>query len=103
MAAATLKKEGYLPEVDLYRLLDYLYTELIPAMKAYDYHPAVDPTALMLGLAGCHSNALPLFQKAAGEEGVSLLRLIVEVSAIDRKAPSEKLIRDVAKTLRAGA
>ncbi len=100
LAAATLKREGYLPDVDLYGLLDYLDAELIPAMKAYDYHVAVDPTALMLGLSGCHSGFLPLFKKVAAEEGVSLLRLIAEVSAVDRKAPSEELIRQKAAEIR---
>ena len=100
LAAATLKREGYLPDVDLYGLLDYLDAELIPAMKAYDYHVAVDPTALMLGLSGCHSGFLPLFKKVAAEEGVSLLKLIAEVSAVDRKAPSEELIRQKAAEIR---
>lgn len=100
LAAATLKKEGYLPEVDLYALLDYLDRELIPAMRAYDYHVAVNPTDLMLGLSGCHSNFLPMFRKVAEEEGVSLLKLIADVSAIDRKAPPESLLREVAGKLK---
>ena len=69
-------------------------------MKPYDYHVAVDPTALMLGLAGCHSAFLPLFKKVAEEESVSLLRLIAEVSAIDRKSPTEQLIRSTAVKLK---
>lgn len=100
LAAATLKKEGYLPEVDLYGLLDYLDGELIPAMEPYGYHVAVNPTDLMLGLSGCHSNFLPLFRKVAQEEQVPLLRLIADVSAIDRKAPDEALLRRVAKQLK---
>ncbi len=100
LAAATLKKEGYLPEVDLHALLDYLDTELIPAMVPYGYHVAVTPTDLMLGLAGCHSNYLPMFKKVAEEEGVPLRRLIERVSAVDRKAPSEELILAEAKKLR---
>lgn len=100
LAAATLKKEGYLPEVDLYKLLDYLDADLIPAMKAYHYHVAVNPTDLMLGLSGCHSNYLPMFKKVAEEEHVSLLRLIADVSAIDRKAPTEDLLRKTATTLK---
>ena len=100
LAAATLKKEGYLPEVDLYALLDYLDRELIPAMRAYDYHVAVNPTDLMLGLSGCHSNFLPMFRKVAEEEGVSLLKLIAEVSAIDRKNPPESLLREAAGKLK---
>ena len=100
LAAATLKKEGYLPEVDLYKLLDYLDQELIPAMKPYDYHVAVNPTDLMLGLAGCHSNNLPMFRKVAEEEHVSLLRLIADVSAVNRKNPSEELLREVAAKLK---
>ena len=100
LAAATLKKEGYLPEVDLHALLDYLDTELIPAMVPYGYHVAVAPTDLMLGLAGCHSNYLPMFKKVAEAEGVPLRRLIERVSAVDRKAPSEELILAEAKKLR---
>ena len=100
LAAATLKKGGYLPEVDLYKLLDYLDQELIPAMGPYHYHVAVNPTDLMLGLAGCHSNYLPMFRKVAEEERVSLLRLIADVSAVNRKNPSEELLREVAAKLK---
>ena len=100
LAAATLKKEGYLPEVDLYALLDYLDREQIPIMKAYNYHVAVNPTDLMLGLSGCHSNFLPMFKRVAEEENVSLLKLIAEVSTADRKNPSESLLREVAGKLK---
>ena len=100
LAAATLKKEGYLTEVDLYRLLDYLDQELIPAMKAYDYHVAVNPTDLILGLSGCHSNYMAMFRKVATEEGVPLLKLITEVSAINRKNPSETLLREIAEKMK---
>lgn len=100
LAAAALKKMGYLPEVDLYGLLDYLDNTLIPAMEPYGYHAAVDPTDLMLGLSGCHSNFLPMFRKVAEEERVSLLRLIAEVSKIDRKSPSEALLYKTAAALK---
>ena len=99
LAAATLEKKGYLKGVDLYKLLDYLEAELIPSMEAYNYHAAVGPVDLMLGLSGCHSNFLPIFRKVAEEEGVSLLRLIAGVSAIDRKNSSEALLREVAGKL----
>ena len=99
LAAATLKRAGYLPEVDVYKLLDYLDNELIPTMKEYGYHVAVNPTDLMLGLAGCHSNFLTMFQKVAEEKHVSLLKLIAEVSEIDRKNPSEELLLKVASTI----
>lgn len=100
LAAATLQRAGYLPDVDLYGLLHYLDEMLIPAMRAYDYHVAVNPTELMLGLTGCHSAFLPLFKKVAQEEGVSLLRLIADVSAVDRKSPSEALLRETAQKLK---
>ena len=99
LAAATLQKAGYLPEVDLYKLLDYLDRELMPAMQPYGYHTAVSPTDLMLGLSGCHSNFLPMFKRVAEEEHVSLLRLIADVSAVDRKSPPEELLRKVAASL----
>ena len=81
-------------------MLDYLDRELIPIMKAYNYHVAVNPTYLMLGLSGCHSNFLPMFKRVAEEENVSLLKLIAEVSTADRKNPSESLLREVAGKLK---
>lgn len=99
LAAATLQKAGYLPEVDLYKLLDYLDRELIPAMQPYGYHAAVSPTDLMLGLSGCHSSFLPMFKRVAEEEHVSLLRLIADVSAVDRKSPPVELLRKAAASL----
>lgn len=100
LAAATLLREGYIRDIDLYGLLHYLDEELIPAIQPYHYQPAVTPTELMLGLSGCHSSFLPLFQQVAREEGVSLLRLIADVSAVDRKAPSEALLRETAQRMK---
>ena len=100
LAAATIQKKGFLQDVDLYGLLTYLDEKLIPAMAAYDYRPAVCPTDLILGLTGCHSSYLPTFKKISAEKGVSLYRLIAEVSAIDRKNPTEELIAVQAEKLR---
>lgn len=100
LAAATLERAGYLKNVDLYKLLDYLDQKLIPAMEKYHYHVAVNPTDLMLGLVGCHSNFLGMFKKVAEEEGVSLLKLIAEVSAVNRKNPDEALLRKTAAGLK---
>ena len=73
---------------------------MIPAMEPYHYRVAVNPVELMLGLTGCHSSFVPMFRRVAQEEGVSLLKLIAEVSAIDRKAPSESLLWDMAQKLK---
>ncbi len=100
LAAATLKKEGYLPDVDLYALLDYLDRELIPAMEPWGCHVAVNPTDLMLGLAGCHSNNLPMLRSVAQEEGVSLLLLIEQVSTVNRKNPDRELALKTAAALK---
>lgn len=58
------------------------------------------PERPLPGLAGGHSNCLPMLRKAAEEESVSLLRLIERVSAVNRKDPDEDLIKFAAKTLR---
>ena len=97
---ATFQRLGYFKEVDLYRLLAFYDEKLIPAMEKYGYHVAVKPFDLILGLAGCHSSFTRLFTEIADEYGVSLYRLIVETSRIDRKAPSEELIRRTASALR---
>ena len=89
-----------LERVDFYKLLDYLDKDLIPAMEAYDYRPAVKPLDLVLGLSGCPSSFTGLFRQMAEEEGVSLYQLIVEVSKKDRKKPTAALIHEVAQALR---
>lgn len=99
LAVAALQRKGKLEDVDFYGLLDYLEQDLIPRMKAWDYQPAVEPTELILGLAGCHSSTLPVFTALAKERGVPLRRLIAAVSAVDRKSPSEMLIRKTADRL----
>ena len=90
---------GLLNEVDLYRLLDYLDNELIPLMKPYNYNVAVTPLELILGFSGCHSSYLKTFKKIAEQKKVSLYKLIVEVSKIDRKAPTEELMVEIASKL----
>ena len=96
LTAATLTRLGLFDEKAFYRLLAYLDAELIPAMKAYDYHVAVCPEDLILGIAGCHSSFLKLYHKVAAEEKVDEYQLIVHTSKIDRKAPSEELMRKTA-------
>ncbi len=99
LAAVTLKKEGYLPEVDLYGLLSYLDCELIPAMREWNYKPAVLPEDLILGYSGCHSSFVKQMKEVAEEKGVDLYHLIVEVSRVDRKAPTVELMENTAKRL----
>ena len=87
-------------DIDLYKLLNFLDAELIPAMEEQNYHVAVKPYDLILGLAGCHSSFTKRFQDIAKEYDVPLYPLVVEVSKLDQKAPSEELIRQVAATLK---
>ena len=100
LLVATFQRLGYLQEIDLYRLLDFLDTKLIPAMEERGYHVAVKPLDLILGLSGCHSSFTKRFQDIADETGVPLYQLIVEVSKLDQKAPGEALIREVAEKLK---
>ena len=71
-------------------------------MKAYGYHVAVCPEDLILGLSGCHSSFLKMFHQVAQEEQVDVYQLIVRVSAIDRKAPTEELLRRTAAAIKEG-
>ncbi|MGE4352963.1 MAG: 4-hydroxy-2-oxovalerate aldolase [Oscillospiraceae bacterium] len=99
LIAAALKKKGYLPELKLYTLLDFLDDELIPAMREYDYRTAVTPNDLVYGFAGCHSSFSKTLEAVAKEKGVPLYKLIVEVSKRDRKSPSRELMEEVAGKL----
>ena len=100
LAVAAFQREGLCGEVDLYSLLDFLDSELIPAMQPYGYHTAVTPLDLIYGLAGCHSSFEQRFAEVAQQKGVPLYRLIVEVSAVDRKNPSAELMERVADRIK---
>ena len=99
LLTAVFQRNGHVGEIRLYQLLDFLDTQLIPAMEEHGYHTAVKPYDLILGLAGCHSSFAKRFQTVAEECHVPLYQLIVEVSKLDQKAPSEELIRRVAAEL----
>ena len=99
LAIFTLQKEGYLHDINGYGLLHYLEEELIPAMEKWKYKPAVSPVDLVLGFSGCHSSCLGQLKTIAEEYHVDLYRLIVEVSGLDRKSPSQALMREVAGRL----
>ena len=99
LLAAVLEQQNITSGVDLFGLLRYLDEELIPAMAQHHYKPAVSPTDLVMGMSGCHSTFLKLFQSVAEQYGVSLYSLITEVSKLDRKAPAKELIGEIAAAL----
>lgn len=100
MCIALMQRYGQMQELDFYGLLAFIEERLEPAMKTYDYHNPVRPLDLILGLSGCHSSFVKQFKRIAGEKDVNLFRLIVEVSEINQKNPSEELIAQIADTLK---
>ena len=100
VCAAVMQKRGEMQDVDLYALLECI-DKTAPVMKErYDYHNPIPPYDLILGVSGAHSSFGKLFRQAAAETGVSLYKLIVEVSKENRKNPDENLIRAVAKRIK---
>lgn len=100
ICVAMMQRYGQMKDIDLYAMLDFIEKRLQPAMGAYAYHNPVTPLDLTLGLSGCHSSFVKKFKTASAEKEVNLFRLIVEVSAIDQKNPSEELIALTADKLR---
>ena len=100
LMTALLQRQGELQEIDFYGLMKFLDEELVPAMAAHGYKPALMPIDLILGLSGAHSSFLGTFKKVASEEGVNAMKLIVETSKLNRRNPSEELMRKIAKTIR---
>lgn len=93
------QRMGLFQEIDLLNLLNFLDSKLIPEMKKNNYHHFVHPVDIVYGLAGCHSSFAMVLEDTARKFDVSLYRLILEVSKIDRKAPSKELIEKTAKRL----
>lgn len=100
LAAAAFQRRGMLEDVDLMTLLKFEDEQLIPAMEKHNYHVAVKPLDLVLGLGGAHSSFTGMFQKVAAEKQVSLYKLILEISKFDRKNPSRELAEEVADSIK---
>ena len=97
---AMMQRKGEMMDIDLYAMLECV-EELGAAMKArYDYHNPIPPFDLTLGLSGAHSSFSKTFKAVAADENVNLLKLIVEVSKLNRKNPNEELMRTVAKQMK---
>ena len=97
---AMMQRKGEMMDIDLYAMLECV-EELGAVMKArYDYHNPIPPFDLILGVSGAHSSFSKTFKAVAAEENVNLLKLIVEVSKLNRKNPNEELMRTVAKQMK---
>lgn len=96
---ALMQRNGQMKDIDLYGMLNFIEERLQPAMEKHGYHNPITPIDLTLGFSGCHSSFLKMFKKIANENQVDLHRLIVEVSAINQKNPSEAMILDIAGNL----
>ena len=96
---AIMQRYGEMMDIDLYGMLDFIDTRLMPAMKERNYHNPVKPLDLTLGISGAHSSFVKTFRKVAEENNVNLFKLIAEVSKINQKNPSEALMKEVAGKL----
>lgn len=99
---ALMQKYGELEHVDAYALLDFIATQLEPHMEsAHNYHNPIKPFDLVLGMSGAHSSFGKTFKAVAQEEVVNVYALVVETSKLNRKKPTEDLMRTVAAKLKA--
>lgn len=94
-----MQRMGEMQDIDLYGMLDFIEKRLMPAMDKHGYKNAIPPLDLVLGISGCHSSFVKKFKTIAEEKNVNLFQLIVEVSKVNRKAPSDELIAEVAAKL----
>lgn len=95
-----MQRVGEMQDIDLYAMLDFIEKRLMPAMEKHNYRNSIPPLDLVLGISGCHSSFVKKFKDVAAEKGINLFRLIVEVSKINQKAPSDELIAVVAEKMK---
>ena len=99
ICVAMMQRYGEMKNIDLYKLLHFIDSRLMPAMQKENYHNPVSPLDLILGFSGCHSSFVKKFKAIAEKKQVDLYQLIVEVSKINQKNPSDELIVKVAEKL----
>ena len=99
ICVAMMQRYGEMKDIDIYKLLHFIDNRLMPAMQKENYHNPVPPLDLVLGFSGCHSSFVKKFKAMAEEKHVDLYRLIVAVSEINQKNPSDELIAKTADEL----
>ncbi len=100
-AVALFQRMGVDTGVNLLGLLEFLDSELAPAMKEqYGYSMPISSLDLVLGYAGCHSSYVTKLKEIASEYDVHPYQLILAVSEKDRKAPPVELMKETAAALR---
>ena len=99
ICVAMMQRYGEMKNIDLYKLLHFIDSRLMPAMQKENYHNPVSPLDLILGFSGCHSSFVEKFKASAEKKQVDLYQLLVEVSKINQKNPSDELIVKVAEKL----
>ncbi|MBS7527599.1 4-hydroxy-2-oxovalerate aldolase [Fusibacter paucivorans] len=96
---AIMQRYGELKDIELFKMLTFIDTQLQAKMVKHHYHNAISPIDLVLGETGCHSSFVKKFESVSDDQEINLYQLITAVSAVDRKNPSDTLIAETAKTL----
>lgn len=94
--ATILKKKYKLPGIDIIKTMDTGEKLVKPFFHKY----GISPIDVTLGYAQFHSSFMGKISEAAKEYGVDERELILAVSAKDRLAPSDKLIKTEARNLK---
>ena len=68
-------------------------------MEKHDYHTAVKPIDLILGITGTHSSFVKTFKAVAEEKGVNLYKLIIETGKVNLRNPDKALMEEIADRL----
>ena len=101
ICVALMQGYGEYPYIDLYGMLDGIEKRLMPVMEPFGFHNHFSPFDLILGVSGAHSSFGESFKKVAAEYGISVYRLIAEVSRLDRRKPDMERMRQTAVRLSA--
>lgn len=102
-----LDRLGYRTGVDLYRTMDLAERTFLPIVtglrpdNAAEWQRGLSDLDIVIGMAGFHSEFLPILKTAAERHGVDLRTLILLVCEEDRVRPTEELTDGIARSLAA--
>ena len=99
VALCVFRKMNVEIEGDMIGLISFIDEELMPEMNKW-YKCQIKPMDLVYGYAGAHSSFGGIFRNIAVKYDVDIFKLIIEVSKINKKNPSEQLICEVAKRIK---
>ena len=92
-----LQKQGFLNNINIYKLMDFAKKEVFPLMS---YKQGNKPQDVACGIGSFHSSFIPIVKDVARKYDIKLEKLIIAVGKNSPIRVTQELVEQVAKVIK---